>query len=121
MTTERDDYGLQPFKRGAAATPGANHASGEALSRAAMAASFEERQLRHETDCAAFNIARGPFELPIGSVQWTLRTDDRTRAETLTLCPLPARAVRDLIKAGIIDTRGVIIEAWKAEVEKLRL
>ena len=87
----------------------------------ARAAAFDEQSLAHETDCAAFYIANGPFEFPVGSVTWTLRGDDRTRAATLTLSPLPARSVRELLRTGVIDTRGVIIEAWRAEVERLRL
>jgi hypothetical protein len=87
----------------------------------ARAAAFDEQSLAHETDCAAFYIAKGPFKFPTGSVTWTLRCDDRTRAATLTLSPLPARSVRELLRTGVIDTRGVIIEAWRAEVERLRL
>jgi hypothetical protein len=87
----------------------------------ARAAAFEKQSLAHETDCAAYYIANGPFEFPVGSVRWTLRSHDRTRAETLTLSPLPARSVRELLKAGIINTSGVIVEAWRAEVERLRL
>jgi hypothetical protein len=87
----------------------------------AMAASFEEQRLTHETDCAAFYIANGPFEFPMGSVTWTLRADDRTRAATLTLSPLPSRSIRELIKAGIIDTTGVVIEEWRKACEALRL
>jgi hypothetical protein len=129
MTTERDDYGLQPFKRGAVATPGANHASGEALPDSldpspawtqARAAAFDEQRLAHETDCAAFYIANGPFKFPMGPVRWTLCAEDRTRAETLTLSPLPSRSIRELIKAGVIDTTGVVIEAWKKACEELR-
>jgi hypothetical protein len=134
MSTERDDYGLQPFKRLAVATPGANHASGEALpdsynpsaawtkARAdAMAASFEEQRLTHETDVAAYYIANGPFKFPMGPARWTLRAEDRTRAETLTLSPLPSRSVRELVKARIINTTGVVIEEWRKACEELRL
>jgi hypothetical protein len=84
-------------------------------------ASFEEGALDHETSCAAFYIANGPFTLPQGRSEWTLRADDRTRAATLAMYPLPARSVRELLKAGIINTTGVIIEAWKAEIQRLRL
>jgi hypothetical protein len=85
-------------------------------------AACEEAQLDHETSCAAYHIANGPFVLPQGRSEWTLRADDRTRAATLALSPLPARSVRELLKAGIINTTGVIIEAWKeAEVQRLRL
>jgi hypothetical protein len=81
---------------------------------------FEEQRLSHETDCAAFYIARGPFKFS-GSISWTLRTDDPTRAETLTLHPLPSRSIRGLLRAGIIDTVGVIDEAWRKACEELKL
>jgi hypothetical protein len=88
---------------------------------AAQRASFAEERLTHETDWAALRIAQGPFEFPMGHVQWTLRADDRTRADTLTLSPLPSRSIRELLRTGIINTTGVIIEAWKTEVQRLRL
>jgi hypothetical protein len=128
-----DGYGLQPFKRGAA-TPGA-YASGEALHSSsrgladshnpspvyakARADAFEKQRLAHEADCAAFYIAKGPFKFHCGTASWTLRTGDPTRAETLTLHPLPSRSVKDLLQAGIIDTSGVIEEAFKRAVAAL--
>jgi hypothetical protein len=84
-------------------------------------AACAEERLTHETDWAALRIAQGPFEFPMGHVQWTLRADDRTRADTLNLSPLPSRSIRELLRTGIINTTGVIIEAWKAEVQRLRL
>jgi hypothetical protein len=87
----------------------------------ARAAAFDEQRLAHETDSAAFYIANGPFKFPMGSVTWTLRKGDRTRAETLTLSPLPSRSVRDLVRSGIIDTTGVVTEKWRKACEELRL
>jgi hypothetical protein len=86
----------------------------------AMAAAFEQQRLAHEVDCAAFYVAKGPFKFS-GSISWTLRADDPSRAATLTLHPLPSRSVEDLLKAGIISPSGVEEEAFRKECERLRL
>ena len=86
----------------------------------ARLAAFEEQSLAHEADCAAYYIARGPFNFH-GSISWTLRPDDPTRAATLTLHPLPSRSVEDLLKAGIISPEGVDEVALRRECERLRL
>ena len=69
-------------------------------------------------DCTAFYVARGPFDFT-GSINWTLRKGDRTRAATLTLHPLPPRSIEDLLRAGIITPMGVNEVAYKAAVEAL--
>jgi hypothetical protein len=136
MTTERDGYGLQPFKRGAVATPGAS-ASGAVIPQTgrgpfpadhinpspvwtkARAEAFDAAQLTHEVSCAAFYIASGPFQFPSTSITWTLRASDHTRAATLTMDPLPEMSVRDLLKAGIITPLGVDEVAFRRACEEL--
>jgi hypothetical protein len=86
----------------------------------ARAEAFEKGLLAHEAECAAYYIARGPFKFS-GSISWTLRADDPTRAATLTLHPLPSRSVEDLLKAGIIDTVGVVDDAWQKACDELKL
>jgi hypothetical protein len=87
---------------------------------AARKAAFEAERLKHEVDYAAYYIARGPFKIS-GSISWTLRADDPSRAATLTLHPLPSRSVEDLLKAGIISPEGVDEVALRRECERLRL
>jgi hypothetical protein len=84
----------------------------------ARAEAFEKGRLAHETDCAAYYIARGPFKFS-GSISWMLRADDPQRAATLTLHPLPPRTVEDLLRAGIISPSGVDEVAFKRAVEAL--
>jgi hypothetical protein len=102
-------------------SPSATKARRDAFaSTSARLTAFEEQRLAHEVNCAAYYIAKGPFKFS-GSISWTHRADDRERAATLTLHPLPSRSVEELLRAGIISPMGVNEEAFRRAVEEQRL
>ena len=114
--TESLRYGLLPRREPAGALSDSHNPS--PAWTAARKEAFEAASLKHEVECAAYYIARGPFKFS-GSISWTLRADDPQRAATLTLHPLPSRSVEDLLRAGIISPSGVDEVAFRKAVEAI--
>ena len=139
MNKERDEYGLQPFKRGAA-TPGAN-TSGEALpdshnpsptyakARAdakaaaeAKAAALEEQRIQDAADGWAESLGGGGVRLPAGSsVCWSGRHGDDQPAKVIAaqIWPLPPMPITELVRRGILSHGRLHPPAFERAVKEL--